>query len=628
MEVLGRLIDADRTYIFSYDYKKNIAINTHEWCKDGVEPQISNLQNVPFDVMSYWPVKHAAGEVIEIPDMDLEPDQDVKQALSEQGIKSVIAIPILQQSNCIGFVGIDSVNKLQIFDINIVNILKLFTQQLSDYSKSQNDESLIVANEARYRLTQEVGEIGSWEYCIKTNEYWNSHQLRKLFGVEDVNQTDAEEINRQIIATIVDYQNIEHALVSAIEQQIPYSVEFEIIRKNDNQQRLLYSKGELVQDDNCEFTVVRGITRDITNERENEFKLKQSEAILTATLQHSRFSIWSIDNNYKLLYANQKFISEYKASFDIELKVGESIISFLPEPIKNTWVEMYDKALSNNAFVVEIPVVYDDIEIYTEVSATPIVVDGVVVGVSFYGVNITERKQDQLSLQEKTVSLSTNAINLKKMLDAAAHFIKPTDKKVNYNFITRTLCEITSSKSVILNIYDRDYSYTKSISGIDKIRELTQKYLGFDVFDKRWKRNQSIDEMLQANSINRLKNLTELTKFDFSEKISALIEHVFKLGEVVLVSITGNNRIVGNLIFIYEEKARFENPELIEMFSYQLGQYIERTNAEVALLNKVDEMERFHRLTVNRELKMIELKKEINDLLQLAGKEPKYNIMG
>ena len=40
----------------------------------------------------------------------------------------------------------------------------------------------------------------------------------------------------------------------------------------------------------------------------------------------------------------------------------------------------------------------------------------------------------------------------------------------------------------------------------------------------------------------------------------------------------------------------------------------------------MDELMRFHNLTIDRELTMIELKKEINRLLNEAGKPEKYTI--
>lgn len=52
----------------------------------------------------------------------------------------------------------------------------------------------------------------------------------------------------------------------------------------------------------------------------------------------------------------------------------------------------------------------------------------------------------------------------------------------------------------------------------------------------------------------------------------------------------------------------------------------DRKTAELALKEKMEEMMRFHKMVVGRELVMVELKKEINDLLKKAGEEEKYRI--
>ena len=52
-----------------------------------------------------------------------------------------------------------------------------------------------------------------------------------------------------------------------------------------------------------------------------------------------------------------------------------------------------------------------------------------------------------------------------------------------------------------------------------------------------------------------------------------------------------------------------------------------RKQAESALAQRVNELERFNRLTIDREEKMIELKAEINALLEATGKAKKYRIV-
>jgi PAS domain S-box-containing protein len=46
--------------------------------------------------------------------------------------------------------------------------------------------------------------------------------------------------------------------------------------------------------------------------------------------------------------------------------------------------------------------------------------------------------------------------------------------------------------------------------------------------------------------------------------------------------------------------------------------------AEETIKKRIDELESFHKLVVGRELKMVELKKEVNELLKAAGKKEKY----
>lgn len=53
----------------------------------------------------------------------------------------------------------------------------------------------------------------------------------------------------------------------------------------------------------------------------------------------------------------------------------------------------------------------------------------------------------------------------------------------------------------------------------------------------------------------------------------------------------------------------------------------ERRQADRELKEKMEELERFSRLTINREEKMIQLKEEINALLAQAGREKKYKIV-
>lgn len=51
-----------------------------------------------------------------------------------------------------------------------------------------------------------------------------------------------------------------------------------------------------------------------------------------------------------------------------------------------------------------------------------------------------------------------------------------------------------------------------------------------------------------------------------------------------------------------------------------------RKESETLLLKKMDELQRFQRITVNRELRMLELKREINELVARIGEPPRYRV--
>jgi predicted RNA-binding protein with EMAP domain len=53
----------------------------------------------------------------------------------------------------------------------------------------------------------------------------------------------------------------------------------------------------------------------------------------------------------------------------------------------------------------------------------------------------------------------------------------------------------------------------------------------------------------------------------------------------------------------------------------------ESKQAEKEIKEHIEELERFTYLTIDREEKMIELKEEINNLLEQAGNKKKYKIV-
>ena len=105
--------DADRAYIFEFDWEKNLTHNTYEICKDGITPQIGNLQNVPIDVVAVWVdvFQHQQKKINIIEDVDALKDDPARRieydCLHPQGISSLITVPIFVGGKLHGFLGVD-----------------------------------------------------------------------------------------------------------------------------------------------------------------------------------------------------------------------------------------------------------------------------------------------------------------------------------------------------------------------------------------------------------------------------------------------------------------------------------------------------------------------------------------
>ncbi|MEQ8241709.1 MAG: PAS domain S-box protein [Cyclobacteriaceae bacterium] len=161
LKEVGEFVDADRAYVFEYDWQKNVCNNTYEWCNEGISPEIDNLQNVPNSAVDYWVEAHKNGQEINIESvMQLPPNDVVRQILEPQGIKSVLAIPMMKQHTCIGFIGFDSVRKTHKYLEKEKTLLKIFSGMLVNLgSKKELETNLVEAKEKALEREEQIRYI-------------------------------------------------------------------------------------------------------------------------------------------------------------------------------------------------------------------------------------------------------------------------------------------------------------------------------------------------------------------------------------------------------------------------------------------------------------------------------------
>lgn len=124
--LIGLFAGIDRAYLFRYNFEQNTTSNTHEWCAEGVSPEIDNLQQIHLAIIPEWVEQHRTGQVLHIPDVSgLDHSSNLYKILSTQGIQTLITIPLMNEERCLGFVGFDDVKKLRRWSDKEISVLHM-----------------------------------------------------------------------------------------------------------------------------------------------------------------------------------------------------------------------------------------------------------------------------------------------------------------------------------------------------------------------------------------------------------------------------------------------------------------------------------------------------------------------
>lgn len=217
LALVGEYLNLDRVYRFSYYFDHRIMVNTHEWCAEGISPEIENLQALPMEFVPTWVNAHINNEQTHFPRVkELPIDHPVREILDPQGVLSIITLPLFHEGHCFGFVGFDSVKEEKDWNDYEIALLEVMAAILTNVEIRRIYENELV--EAKSQA--EISNLAKSEFLANM-----SHEIRTpLHGVVSmINLLKETELTKEQLDFLEMAESSSETLLNVINDILDFS---------------------------------------------------------------------------------------------------------------------------------------------------------------------------------------------------------------------------------------------------------------------------------------------------------------------------------------------------------------------------------------------------------------------
>ncbi|MBR9981555.1 MAG: PhnD/SsuA/transferrin family substrate-binding protein, partial [Desulfatitalea sp.] len=287
LATIGTFAGVDRAYIFRFSDDGCCMDNTHEWCAEGVAPQIDRLRNLPVaDTMPWLAPRLLAGETVSIPHVAAMPPEarQERDLFEAQAIRSLLIVPTHSSDGIVGFLGFDAVQLNCDWPDDTPRLLRFVGEIIAHTIEKQRVHKALREREERLNLMLEGTDEGLWDWDVVQNQLWfNDHWVRMLGYVPGERVFDYHWWRDHVHPDSLSV--IETAMAAYLAGRHKY-YEFEYqLRAKCGQWRWVWARGVCVgyDADNQPLRII-GTQRDITERKAAEMQRQETNRHLaTAT---------------------------------------------------------------------------------------------------------------------------------------------------------------------------------------------------------------------------------------------------------------------------------------------------------------------------------------------------------
>lgn len=346
LAMIGNFLEADRVYVF--DYYGGKMKNTHEWCADGVEPQIDALQSLDASMIDRWILTFKNGDCVITEDIEeiKECSPDEYEELTRQKIHSLVTAPLYDNGNLIGYIGVDNPPKEKINKSE--KFFTVFSYFVSSMVIKSNSEKILRKMSYTDALTGLYNRNKFIEDC-ETMPKEDKSKLGVLYmdlnGLKKINDLDGHDKGDEALKFMAE------ALVKAFGLERSYRVggdEFvAICRKMSGEDFLMrvnqlrgildeieYSSaiGYHYSNEECDVEeLVRAADEKMYHDKKSFYRYQKSGRYRS---DNDIFMALSNPNAIKKLIEEERFVIWFQPRFDVktgEFCGSEALIRFFDE---------------------------------------------------------------------------------------------------------------------------------------------------------------------------------------------------------------------------------------------------------------------------------------------------------
>ena len=200
---------------------------------------------------------------------------------------------------------------------------KVYLRRILPYRNHEGKrEGLVVAfidvtelrrSEERLQVALESARMGSWQLDLRTNVVKASPKANEIVGA-DLSEADLNETMRKFTHPD-DIELVEQRLQESISQRIAYSVEYRLVRPNQ-EIRWVHARGQATYTESGEPEALTGVLTDITEQKLAAQKLATSESKFRTLAASIPQLAWMAEPNGEIFWYNQRWYDYTGSSFE------------------------------------------------------------------------------------------------------------------------------------------------------------------------------------------------------------------------------------------------------------------------------------------------------------------------